>query len=624
MTASVTEVHELLNRTVEVATALGREDVAAVVRRAPTQLLTETIEVVVAGESQRGKSRLINAILGQPGLSPVGDASTTGCPIRFEYAEARSASLMTSSVGAASNLQIRTQEISFDSVCKYACIGGNNSVSVEIRLPAPVLEGMALVDTPGISGLDTGRVKMTLESLSRADALLFVCDASQPIMLPELAFLRRAAGMVTTIVLVITKIDQYPLYESIVSETRDLLAKDPLLRSTPVVAVSSSTADLATSDRAGKEAAAMLRQYSGVESLIGLLDQEIWSRASRLKINNALRLINTAVRYLGEFEKWLPTGMSDSPEELARLRKRYELLRSQLGDEQAVRIGAQHHLHRMRVHPRHHFDDKISLLRRQYREEAATGLADKLVTLPSRFESDIAAATHEALDELAKELVELGSHLADRLGYEQLEAEFGSLISADVASESFEASEGSKSKIQSAMTLLSGLRIGTFIATPTGVLGAMGVTVGIPVMLPIALGSAVAVAGGWWLYKATSVQSRRTHLRGWVDSVSAEAKAVFARALEDRVLEVQHHVDLTLPTLIRERISQIRALDVEAEALVHADREQRSQVRVHHEQRMALIAELADSARVLKGRLDVVALVDSGASGGDVIEGHGL
>ena len=61
---------------------------------------------------------------------------------------------------------------------------------VEVGLPNPFLErGIALVDTPGVGGLNAAHAAATLAFLPSADALVFVTDASTELSRPELEFL---------------------------------------------------------------------------------------------------------------------------------------------------------------------------------------------------------------------------------------------------------------------------------------------------------------------------------------------------------------------------------------------------------------------------------------------------
>ena len=52
---------------------------------------------------------------------------------------------------------------------------------IEVTHPAPLLQYLSLVDTPGVGGLDPLHAEIALDAVDRATALLFVVDASAPV-----------------------------------------------------------------------------------------------------------------------------------------------------------------------------------------------------------------------------------------------------------------------------------------------------------------------------------------------------------------------------------------------------------------------------------------------------------
>jgi GTP-binding protein EngB required for normal cell division len=592
------ELNALVARTAEFASAAGREDLAARLREHSTALDAGALRVVVAGETQRGKSRLVNALVGRPDLSPAGESGATGCHVEMRHADTDYAEVSVASVTEGDRLTIIRQRIGLDEVARYARVGGEDHIAgIVIGLPVPLLAGLTLVDTPGLSGLDPGRRRMTLTALDRADALLFVCDCSQPLLAPELEFLRHAADRVTAVVVAATKTDRYPAYEQVVAETRARLCAAPELRAVPVIAVSASTAELASRVE-NRARAALLQDYAGTHTLVTTLVARTAQQATVLRLANLLQLLRGTIRTLHTAESAGPAGQADNPERLATLIREYEQLRVRLGDEQSIRMGAQHHIQRMKVRPRHAFDERAAELRRQYREETQSGSADDLETLPSRLEADLAAAVHEALSVLTATVEELDRHLADRLGYTELCTELDGGIGADVPL-AVASSHSDSSRTQSLLAMLPGLRIGTLIAGPsTALAGVFGL--GVVGALPfVAAGLAAAVAVGWWSLRTTTTRTKRTQLRSWVDLVVNDAKAVFTRVVEDRAMMVQEHVDLTLPPLLKRRVTEINALHAQATALAKADREQRMLARADNERRTAVLAELAERTEAL-------------------------
>ena len=96
--------------------------------------------------------------------------------------------------------------------------GATASRSSRSACPNPFLErGIALVDTPGVGGLNAAHAAATLAFLPSADALVFVTDASTELSAPELAFLASAMRAGPPILIAVTKVDIYPEWRRIVA-----------------------------------------------------------------------------------------------------------------------------------------------------------------------------------------------------------------------------------------------------------------------------------------------------------------------------------------------------------------------------------------------------------------------
>src|SRR3954469_24489813 len=186
--------------------------------------------VVVVGETKRGKSSLVNALLGVPGLSPVGVTVTTGTYIEFRHGAARE----------------RTRHARYE----------------QVTHPAPLLQYLSLVDTPGVGGLDPAHAELAAEAAAQATALLFVADASAPLTRPELDFLALAARRVDTVVFALTKVDAYPGWRTVLDADRALLrAYAPRFAGAGWYPVSSTLAEaaVATGGEVGAELAGAAR-----------------------------------------------------------------------------------------------------------------------------------------------------------------------------------------------------------------------------------------------------------------------------------------------------------------------------------------------------------------------------
>jgi hypothetical protein len=198
------------------ATQLDREDLearlAAIGQRAAR---TDTV-VCVVGEFKKGKSALVNALLGSP-VCPVDDDLATAAVTVVRDGETPSAIVHRREDGEQVLESIEPSDVP---AWAQEVVGRDRRQDVdlvEVRLPHPLLEGgLTLVDTPGVGGLNAGHAAATLAFLPSADALVFVTDASAELSGPELEFLASARRAGPPILIAVTKIDIYPEWRRII------------------------------------------------------------------------------------------------------------------------------------------------------------------------------------------------------------------------------------------------------------------------------------------------------------------------------------------------------------------------------------------------------------------------
>ncbi len=210
------ELDALATETRALAARLERDDLAErldEVRRRAAR--TDTI-VCVVGEFKKGKSALINALLGTTACPVDDDLATTAVTV-VRYGETPSAVVHRRVEGEPVLEPIEPTAVP-DWTLEGSGRDGRPDVDlVEVRLPSPILEsGLTLVDTPGVGGLNAGHAAATLAFLPSADALVFVTDASAELSGPELEFLASARGAGPPVLVAVTKIDMYPEWRRIV------------------------------------------------------------------------------------------------------------------------------------------------------------------------------------------------------------------------------------------------------------------------------------------------------------------------------------------------------------------------------------------------------------------------
>lgn len=198
--------------------------------------------VVVVGEISKGKSTLINALLGYPELLPVDIDVTTGSYIRLTYGDSPLAVIFAE--GQESGTTVDLHELS-----EWVSVGSNpdNRKGVrfaEVSIPSPILaSGIDIVDTPGIGGLVGAHTALTLSVIRQADALLFVSDVFTPITAQEIEFLRLASESVPVIRIVVNKIDATSKSREVIEEDLQILREQvPMLAETEPIPTSARAA----------------------------------------------------------------------------------------------------------------------------------------------------------------------------------------------------------------------------------------------------------------------------------------------------------------------------------------------------------------------------------------------
>lgn len=206
-------------------------------------LADQPFRVVLVGEGKRGKSSLINALLGES-LSPVREAvPETAAVAEFFHAsqpryavrwldEEQFAYLTDYLAGEEENPLLRDKVealrrtaaesrprglatlTSRADIPDYLAVDGRYAAltaRVSIGLPVELLRpGMVLVDTPGLNATDSFQDYLAYEESLGADCLIFVMDARRPDSASELRLLRKlaASGRAVSVIGVLTGVDR--------------------------------------------------------------------------------------------------------------------------------------------------------------------------------------------------------------------------------------------------------------------------------------------------------------------------------------------------------------------------------------------------------------------------------
>ena len=232
-----------------------------------------TASVVVVGEVKRGKSSLVNALVGRPGLLPSDVDESTSMPIQVLPVDAESPERIDLHFGDHSESHA-LDELGHWSTTAGARVNAADIVELPSHATVHIGRGVelraVLVDTPGAGGLDDAAVDLALSSARGAGILVMVCDATTPITAPEIDILTRAAQTVGSVIVVVSKIDKaLTRWHSIVEENRRLI-REYAGMDVPVLGVSSLRAQsaLLLDDVARRE---KIESTSGIAALRTLI-----------------------------------------------------------------------------------------------------------------------------------------------------------------------------------------------------------------------------------------------------------------------------------------------------------------------------------------------------------------
>jgi GTP-binding protein EngB required for normal cell division len=206
-----------------VARALSAEHIAAEARSLAERVAAGRFYVACIGQFKRGKSTLLNALVGESVL-PTGVVPVTAVPTVIRYGEQGSA-VVRSRAG--------TFDVPLADVAEFVAEENNPGnakgvEAVEIRLPSAILRGgLCLVDTPGLGSVFEVATEATHAFVPHIDAALVVVGADPPISADEQALVETVAAHVRDIVVVHTKSDRVSAEEraAAIAFTRRVLAE---------------------------------------------------------------------------------------------------------------------------------------------------------------------------------------------------------------------------------------------------------------------------------------------------------------------------------------------------------------------------------------------------------------
>jgi signal recognition particle receptor subunit beta len=577
------------------AVSNGRDDQVTVLDAIPEIAADRPVRVIVAGSLKRGKSTLVNTLVGRPLLSPVGIGITTACWVEIGYGDQDAATALLADARSPGEPVRRAIEIA--DVERYVALDSVTEpvLGVEVRIRSVFLRDLMLVDTPGVGGLDTGHSQTTLTALRQADALLFVSDCTQPILAPEVDFLAMAAQQVATVVVAVSKSD-IPGCEVVVRETCERLATRPELAQVPVFPVSPPLSDRVT-EVDSEKLAERLAQLSGVAPLTAALRSRTAVGRESLRIANTALTTASVARTLARRLDEQAADPLGTHGRAAALEADESRLAAMLADRSLLSVVIAARLLRLRTEPRDLFAARTRALRQKYQDLAQRGPAAQLETLAARMAADLTASCVDALDLAVAQGEQLVREILDQAGASWIAMDLSARKPSGVDLGLAEPDLGPPG-------LSSGLAAaGSLFPTVFKLLAGSAVVVSV-LTGPGAIAASVAVAAcaGWWRARGGAEQERRAQLRAWVNSAADQASATFGSEMDRRVTSLQQFLDGALPGVLdalRADLARVkRELGDLREASAGAQRQAQARLVVARDLLLAQADQAVEVARV--------------------------
>jgi hypothetical protein len=536
-------------------------DAAARVRRARAAA-AGVPTVVVVGETLRGKSSLVNALVAADGLSPVSAGAATAVPVVLQHGDTLAARAWFADGRAP--VDVDPAGLAGWALDEPGGLpdGLPPPRHLEVDVPHDLLRGLTLVDTPGIGGLDGRHAELAARAAENATALLVVLDAGAPAGRRELEFCTWLAERVETVVLALGRTDAHPDWRAVAAEDAALLARHaPRLAGEVLHPVSARLAALAAT-AATPELAAALAEQSGVEPLREALRTRVSARAALLHHANVLRALHSelddAARAVAAREAALRTGSDDADGRAAALRaRREELLAARRGAGRGYQLRLRALVARARVEAAHEVGRELRGLTAWFRERVEAADRAALARLPAELDPALATVAARLSAGMAARVGALVEEVLGELFTPDERAEVAAVLGRrePVVLATRPAGPRARSSDDRLMVVAGasgGVGLGRLVVAPLVLVPGLNV-----LLVPLTLGLGAGAA--WVMARARAHVADKAHLRQWATDAVAEARAGLDEVVSAQLIEVEHQLGAALDEALGRQVDRVDA-----------------------------------------------------------------
>ncbi|MDQ3402106.1 MAG: dynamin family protein [Actinomycetota bacterium] len=519
--------------------------------------------IVVVGETNRGKSSLVNALIETPGLSPVDADVATATYLVFGHAAEWEARACYPGQLAPVPVDI-AKLINWVSASHELPDGELPPRYVEVDGPVSMLEKLIIVDTPGVGGLDSVHGELAIEAAVSATALLFVVDASAPFTIGELTFLANIGERVETVVFALSKVDQYRGWREVLEANQALLAEHaPRFAGAMFHPVSSRMFDMA-GKAPNAEAAEMIKERSGVPGLQKALQSLLVGRSAMLAEANTLRALSSA---LGELKvkldnerRALTTGEAEA--EALRGRKD-ELTTERRSSTKAWQVKLRSEIQRARLENAHEVSREVRDMQSWFRQAIDAADRDKLKELPGQVDAAIQMVSGRISQTVSRRLNQVAEvALAELFSADELAVIRSQFARSGQSQVIIRPAEKRTPTAEDKLLVFMGVS-GGFGAGKMAMLPFAGAAIAAPILLiPTVV---IGLGAGWWIARTRKHTADKAHMKQWLNEAIADARSTLDQLVSEQLIAVESELSLALDEALGKRIAgieeQLREVD---------------------------------------------------------------
>ncbi|QGU01395.1 Isoniazid-induced protein IniA [Corynebacterium kalinowskii] len=542
--------------------------------------------VVVVGEIKRGKSSLVNALVGQRDLLPVDVLMCTSAPIRVtadpQWDEDPNCVLVRGDHKDPIVLTDLPKWVTHQAVQQIDKADSSEEAALllpsaaEIRVGFDELGLITIIDTPGVGGLDEHAITAALTEARQAGVLLMVCDASTPITAPEMEILRRARETVGSVIVAVTKTDKnIRRWRSIVDDNRRLISQHLGLE-IPVIGVSSLRA-LDAMAQADPERRALIDARSGMADLRKQIRWEL-SSSSGLGLRTAvdtMRISMMDIKKGIEEDIELHSASSDAVVKLEEERGRLEQFRDDTSEWEQL---FQRDITLARNEISGSLDRNLEQLRIDWTDRVNADGMRVLRSKPQVFTSQIEIELKRILEDAVQSILQHVERSCRDLLQDDLSTRevMGNILATLMPAEIMnrEVDKKTKDLVDPTVVTMGVMGAGALGALGTGALGAVGIG-------SVALAGPLApVVGGVWIgvnlaYRA--MRNGKQHLIMWIREMQNTTRSSAMRMIDQIITNARTEIMLRHRSNLRTRQREIQNKIEEARRIAQESETERKQ-----------------------------------------------